>query len=33
VIFFRDTEKRGLKDIGNCEYNLDGNLWVNEITG
>ncbi len=23
----------GLKDIGNCEYDLDGNLWVNEVEG
>ena len=30
---FIDTGKVGLKDIGNCEYDLDGNLWVNEITG
>jgi DNA-binding beta-propeller fold protein YncE len=30
---FIDTEKMGLKDIGNCEYDLDGNIWVNEITG
>ncbi|UCB60144.1 MAG: hypothetical protein JSW72_08550 [Candidatus Bathyarchaeota archaeon] len=30
---FIDTGKLGVKDIGNCEYDLDGNLWVNEITG
>jgi len=23
----------GVKDIGNCEYDLDGNVWVNEVTG
>ena len=30
---FIDTGKMGLKDVGNCEYDLDGNIWVNEITG
>ena len=30
---FIDTEKIGLKDIGNCEYDLDGNIWVNEVKG
>jgi len=30
---FINTEKMGLKDIGNCEYDLDGNIWVNEVTG
>ena len=33
VRLFIDTEKMGLKDIGNCEYDLEGNVWVNEITG
>lgn len=33
VKLFIDTGKMGLKDIGNCEYDLDGNVWVNEITG
>jgi DNA-binding beta-propeller fold protein YncE len=33
VKLFIDTERMGLKDIGNCEYDLDGNIWVNEITG
>ncbi len=33
AILFIDTEKMGLKNIGNCEYDLDGNIWVNEITG
>ncbi|MEF2967895.1 hypothetical protein V3851_18865 [Paenibacillus sp. M1] len=30
---FIDAEKLGLQDIGNCEYDGDGNLWINEITG
>jgi len=30
---FIDTGKIGLKDIGNCEYDLDGNIWVNEVSG
>lgn len=33
VKLFIDTEKMGVKDIGNCEYDLEGNIWVNEITG
>jgi DNA-binding beta-propeller fold protein YncE len=33
VKLFIDTGKMGLKDIGNCEYDLDGNIWVNEVTG
>ncbi len=28
-----DGGAMGLKDIGNCEYDLDGNLWVNEVEG
>ncbi|CAH0119690.1 hypothetical protein PAE9249_02196 [Paenibacillus sp. CECT 9249] len=28
-----DGEKWGLKDIGNCEYDPSGFLWVNEVTG
>ena len=28
-----DTKKMGLKDIGNCEYDVDGNIWINEISG
>ncbi len=30
---FIDTAEMGLKDIGNCEYDHDGNVWVNEVTG
>ncbi len=30
---FIDGAAMGLKDIGNCEYDLDGNLWVNEVEG
>lgn len=30
---FIDATKYGLKDIGNCEYDVQGNLWINEITG
>lgn len=30
---FINTQKKGMKDTGNCEYDLDDNLWVNEITG
>ena len=30
---FIDTAKMGLRDVGNCEYDHDGNVWVNEITG
>jgi DNA-binding beta-propeller fold protein YncE len=33
VKLFIDTGKIGLKDIGNCEYDLEGNIWVNEVTG
>ncbi len=28
-----DGATMGLKDIGNCEYDWDGNLWVNEVQG
>ncbi len=28
-----DGREAGLKDLGNCEYDLDGNLWVNEVEG
>jgi len=30
---FIDGSAIGLKDIGNCEYDRDGNLWVNEVEG
>ena len=30
---FIDTANVGLKDVGNCEYDHDGNVWVNEVTG
>lgn len=30
---FIDTAEMGLKDVGNCEYDHDGNVWVNEVTG
>jgi len=30
---FINTELAGLKDIGNCEYDQHGRLWVHEITG
>ena len=30
---FIDTAKMGLRDLGNCEYDRDGSIWVNEITG
>jgi DNA-binding beta-propeller fold protein YncE len=30
---FPEKKAVRLKDIGNCEYDLDGNVWVNEITG
>ncbi len=30
---FIDGRLLGLKDIGNCEYDLDGNIWVNEVEG
>ncbi len=28
-----DGGAMGLRDIGNCEYDFDGNLWVNEVEG
>jgi len=30
---FFDANKYGLKYIGSCEYDLDGNVWVIELTG
>jgi hypothetical protein len=30
---FIDGKALGLKDIGNCEYDLEGSLWVNEVEG
>lgn len=33
VITFIDAEKYGLKDIGNCVVDKQGNIWINEITG
>ncbi len=33
VDVFIDTEKFGLKDIGNCVFDKEGNIWINEITG
>jgi hypothetical protein len=30
---FIDGEKLGMKDMGNCEYDGQGNIWINEITG
>lgn len=33
VKLFIDTAKIGLKDVGNCEYDHNGDVWVNEITG
>ncbi|MBS4539201.1 hypothetical protein GOQ27_12065 [Clostridium sp. D2Q-11] len=28
-----DGEEFGMKDIGNCLYDHNGNIWINEITG
>jgi hypothetical protein len=28
---FLDGRALGMKDLGNCEYDLNGNLWVNEV--
>jgi len=28
-----DAQKHGLKDIGNCVFDKEGNIWINEITG
>jgi hypothetical protein len=33
VSVFIDGRSMGMKDIGNCECDLDGNLWVNEVEG
>jgi hypothetical protein len=30
---FIDGNALGLKDLGNCESDLEGNLWVNEVEG
>ena len=30
---FIDGKALGLKDLGNCEYDLECNLWVNEVEG
>ena len=30
---FVDGNALGMKDLGNCEYDLQGNLWVNEVEG
>ena len=30
---FIDTERTGLKDVGNCVYDVRGNIWVHEIEG
>ncbi len=30
---FVDTGKLGLKNLGNCEYDKEGNIWVNDFTG
>lgn len=30
---FIDTGKLGLKNLGNCECDLEGNIWVNDFTG
>ena len=28
-----DGRALGMKDVGNCEFDLDGNLWLNEVEG
>jgi outer membrane protein assembly factor BamB len=28
-----DGQALGMKDLGNCEYDLQGNLWANEVEG
>ena len=33
VELFIDTKRIGLKDIGNCVYDEQGNIWVHEIEG
>jgi hypothetical protein len=30
---FIDGSLMGLKDIGNCECDLEGNIWANELEG
>ncbi|MFX1390617.1 MAG: hypothetical protein ACFE9Z_11175 [Promethearchaeota archaeon] len=30
---FIDMKEHGLKDIGNCVFDKEGNFWLNEITG
>lgn len=30
---FIDGDALGIKDIGNCEYDLDGNVWLCEVKG
>ncbi len=30
---FIDGSAIGLKDIGNCEYDVEGNVWLNEVEG
>ncbi len=30
---FIDMEEQGAKDLGNCVFDKDGNIWINEITG
>jgi hypothetical protein len=30
---FIDMEELGAKDIGNCVFDKEGNIWINEITG
>jgi len=33
VDLFIDMNQFGIKDIGNCVFDKDGNIWINEITG
>ncbi len=33
AVLWIDTEQVGLKDVGNCEYDQQGNIWVHEIEG
>lgn len=33
VSLYLDADEFGLKDIHNCVYDLNGNVWVNEVTG
>jgi hypothetical protein len=30
---FMDMKEHGIKDIGNCVFDKEGNIWLNEITG